>query len=240
MIDIGRFRYDLKGVFLAGVILLLAACGSSGDGGSNANNSSALLHVTPSGSSSTDTDLWYQIDNLPYEFLSDAELEALAFMREEEKLARDVYLRMYEIWDQRIFTNIANAEQTHMDAVLRLLEKYDLEDPASDTPQGVFTDPVLQGLYDMLVAQGSASLVDALIVGATIEDLDIFDLQRQLAVVDNQDIILVFENLTKGSRNHMRAFSSRLADLGVVYTPVYISQEEYDAIINSDTETGAN
>ena len=239
MINIDEFGYDLKRVFLIGVALLLAACGSSGDGSSNANNNSAPLDVTLSGSS-TSTDLWYRIDTLPYEPLHDEELAALVLMREEEKLARDVYLRMYEIWNQRIFNNIADAEQTHMDAVLRLLEKYGLNDPASDVPLGVFINPDLQGLYDMLIARGAASVIDALIVGATIEDLDIYDLQRQLAVVDNQDIILVFENLEKGSRNHMRAFSSRLADLGIVYAPVYISQEEYEAIINSDMETGAN
>ena len=239
MINISEIRYELKRVFLIGVALLLAACGSSGDDSSNANNNSVPLYVAPSGSS-TNVDLWYQIDILPYEPLHDEELAALVLMREEEKLARDVYLYLYEIWNQRIFNNIADAEQTHMDAVLRLFEKYGLNDPAMDVPLGVFTNPDLQGLYDMLTAKGTASVIDALIVGATIEDLDIYDLHRQLAVVDNQDIILVFENLEKGSRNHMRAFSSRLADLSVVYSPVYISQEEYEAIINSDMETGAN
>ena len=160
-------------------------------------------------------------------------------MREEEKLARDVYLYLYDVWGTNIFTNISDAEQTHMDAVLRLIQKYDLADPAQSTLPGIFTDPMLQGLYDSLTAQGSASLIDAYLVGATIEDLDIYDLQRLLLLIDNEDITVVFDNLEKGSRNHMRAFSARLADLNVVYTPVYISEEEYAAIINSDMETGA-
>jgi hypothetical protein len=76
----------------------------------------------------------------------------------------------------KIFLNISDSEQQHTDAVLGLIEKYNLPDPAADTPMGEFDNLVLQGLYDLLTAQGTASLIDALIVGATIEDLDINDL----------------------------------------------------------------
>ena len=162
----------------------------------------------------------------------------LAFMREEEKLALDVYLEMYDIWGMRIFANIADSEQTHTDTVLRLIQKYSLVDPAEGKLRGEFSDASLQGLYDLLLAQGTASLIDALIVGATIEDLDIFDLGQQLSIVDNQDITVVYENLQKGSRNHMRAFFANLDDMSIVYTPVYISQQEYDEIVNSPMERG--
>ncbi len=50
-------------------------------------------------------------------------------LREEEKLARDVYLYLYTHWNQWIFSNIAKSEQQHMDAVKGLLDKYDIEDP---------------------------------------------------------------------------------------------------------------
>lgn len=104
------------------------------------------------------------------------------------------------------------------------------------TACGEFSDATLQGLYDYLTAQGSASRVDALVVGATIEDLDIIDLQRQLEVVDNQDVTVVFECLQKSSRNHLRAFHASLTNMAVVYTPVYISQLAYDEIVNSPME----
>ena len=182
-----------------------------------------MLDVTPSGSSSVNYNLWDLIDTLPYEDLSDAELAAVVFMREEEKLARDVYLDMYDIWGTQIFANIADSEQTHTDAVLRLIQKYNLADPAEGELRGEFFDATLQGLYDLLLAQGSASLIDALIVGATIEDLDIYDLHQQLAVVDNQDVTVVFESLQKGSRNHLRAFYASLDDMNITYTPIYIA-----------------
>ena len=221
-------RHGLMAILLLGLSILLAACGGQ--------NSSAAEKVDPL---LVDVyDLWDFVDTLPYEELGDAEVAALEFMREEEKLARDVYLDLYDIWGLQVFASIANSEQTHTDAVLRIIQKYNLADPAADKLRGEFSDPDLQGLYDSLVAQGTASLIDALIVGATIEDLDIFDLHRQLAVVDNQDIMVVFESLQMGSRNHLRAFFSSLGDMNIVYTPVYISQPEYDEIVASPMETG--
>jgi len=89
------------------------------------------------------------------------------------------------------------------------------------------------------MAQGQTSLIGALTVGATIEDLDIADLQQRIAATDNADIALVFGELMKGSRNHLRAFISQLTKQGVTYTPQYITQAEFDAIVNSATEKGS-
>lgn len=235
----GRIYHShiLKATLLVVLSTLLAACGGS-NSSPIPDEDSSLLNVSESGSSSVNYNLWDVIDTLPYEDLSDAELAAIVFMREEEKLALDVYLAMYELWGTPIFANIADSEQTHTDTVLRLIQKYSLADPAEGKPRGEFSDATLQGLHDSLVAQGTASLIDALIVGATIEDLDILDLGQQLALVDNQDITVVFENLQKGSRNHLRAFAGSLDKMNMVYTPVYISQQEYDEIVNSPMERG--
>jgi hypothetical protein len=217
-------------VFVLPLTIALAGCG----GGSSSSSSETGAAQT----TEDNTSLPEQIDALPVEPLTPQEEESLLFMREEEKLARDVYLYLYNIWGDKIFLNISDSEQQHTDAVLGLIEKYNLPDPAADTPMGEFDNLVLQGLYDLLTAQGTASLIDALIVGATIEDLDINDLHSQLLFIDNADITLVYENLLKGSRNHLRAFTGRLTDLGFEYVPVYISQEDYDAIVSSPSERG--
>lgn len=141
--------------------------------------------------------------------LSAAEEADLLFMREEEKLARDVYTAMYARWRQPIFRNIAASEQTHMNAILTLLNRYGLPDPAADAP-GVFNNPELQALYDELVAQGNLSRVEALRVGVAIEEADIADLQASLAHTTHADIRLVYNNLLRGSRNHLRAFTRQL------------------------------
>lgn len=170
--------------------------------------------------------------------LSPDEAASLVFMREEEKLARDVYAAMLSRWGIKVFANIGASEQMHMDAVQLLLTRYALPDPAATTLPGQFENTTLQGLYDTLVASGQVSLVAALQVGAEIEDLDIRDLRAIKATVDNADILLVYESLEKGSRNHLRAFHDNLLRQGGSYTPKYLTQAEYDAIVNSPQEKG--
>ncbi len=142
--------------------------------------------------------------------LTEEEKTALLFMREEEKLARDVYLYLYNFWGQWIFQNIAASEQKHMDSVLYLLGKYGLKDPALE--QGEFENEGLQSLYDDLITKGESSLIDAFKVGVMIEETDIADLENYLELTDKKDIIQVLTNLLSGSENHLAAFNSHLSD----------------------------
>jgi hypothetical protein len=144
--------------------------------------------------------------------LTEQEKEALLFMREEEKLARDVYHYLYDFWGQWIFSNIETSEQQHMDAILNLLDKYGLDDPVGDSRYGVFQNPDLQDLYDELVIEGVNSELDAIKVGIRIEVKDIEDLIECLDLTDNKDITQVFTNLMNGSVNHLAAFNSHLSD----------------------------
>ena len=170
--------------------------------------------------------------------LDEEEIAGLVLMREEEKLARDVYNTLGEKWGTRIFTNIAKSEQTHTDAIKVLLDRYNIEDPVKDDSIGVFTSPELDELYKNLVKQGGSSLLDALIVGAIVEDLDIKDLNELSAKTDNADIITTYNNLNKGSRNHLRAYIGQIKNNGGSYSPQYISQAEFNAIISSAQEKG--
>ena len=179
-----------------------------------------------------------QINAMPLEALSDAETADILYMREEEKLERDVYTTLKLKWGANVFVNISASEQVHMDALLMLIQKYNLTDPVVDNTVGVFSNTSLQALYTKLVNEGSASLAAAFNVGATIEDLDIFDLHNATLNTNNQDIRFVYDNLTKGSRNHLRAFYRTILRVGDVYTPQYIKADEFDAIITSANETG--
>jgi hypothetical protein len=163
--------------------------------------------------------------------LSPAEEEALIFMREEEKLAHDVYTVMYKQWGLPIFLNISRSEQAHTEAVKTLLDKYAVPDPASEE-FGVFTNQELQALYDELISQGSQSLTEALRVGAAIEEIDILDLQERLADTESGDVLRVFNNLLRGSFNHLKAFTSTLAaQTGETYQPQIMSVDDFQAKI---------
>ena len=94
--------------------------------------------------------------------LTDSEQDWLTYMREEEKLARDVYLFLSATWNSRIFSNISVSEKKHMDAIKTLLDRYGISDPAAGNEEGEFTNPELQALYDKLIEKGSDSLIDAL------------------------------------------------------------------------------
>ncbi len=170
--------------------------------------------------------------------LTVSEIESLLFMREEEKMARDVYLTLYDIWDDELFNNIASSEQEHMDAVKSLLDKYDLIDPVIDSI-GAFENPDLQHLYDELISRGEKSHMEALFVGALIEEVDMRDIQEAIDEAEKADIIRVYENLLKGSRNHLRAFVGKIEDEGVVYEAQVLTQEEVDEIVDSPMERGS-
>ena len=171
--------------------------------------------------------------------LSSADAESLIYMREEEKLARDVYTELYSIWGLPVFQNIAASEQAHMDSVKTLLDRYGLNDPALDQA-GAFTNPELQALYTDLIARGSLSIAEAVKVGGAVEEIDILDLQKGLAETANADIQQVFNNLLHGSENHLRAFTNNLmTQTGETYAPQYMTAEQYQEIL-SGTPGGGN
>jgi len=176
---------------------------------------------------------------IPEGELSDREVEDLLYMREEEKLARDVYLTLFEAWESPVFSNIAASEQAHMDSIAYLLESYGLQDPTAGKDIGEFENSELQALYDQLVAQGQGSLQAALMVGTAIEEIDIIDLQESLAATNNAAIIQTFENLLRGSINHLNAFVMNYErQTGTTYAPQYLSQEAYNALVSTTSGPG--
>ena len=183
-------------------------------------------------------DLSEVLEELPVEDLNRAENEGLLLMREEEKLARDVYLTLAEEWNIRSMANIAQAEQTHMDSVAMILARYGIDDPVSDDSIGAYANPLFTDLFEELVQTGMESYMDALKVGAKIEELDIADLLELMDSADNQDILVVYQNLLKGSRNHLRSFDMQIERFGGTYSPEHLSTAEYERIATSGRETG--
>jgi len=218
--------------FLAATLLALgiplAACGGGGDG------------VTPAASGTTDATSQATGKNArqPRSTLSAAEVESLSYMREEEELAHDVYVASGRLWPAAVFDNIAASEVAHTEAVQTLLDRYALPNPLTGLPDGTFRTAELQVIHDQLVATSRLSLIDALTVGVQIEEMDIRDISAQMSEVDNADILNTYDNLLRGSRNHLRAFMKVLTRQGGSYVPQYISQEAFDAIVNSPTEKG--
>jgi len=173
----------------------------------------------------------------PIGSLTAEEIAGLKFMREEEKLAQDVYVKLYELWGGSVFSLIAVSEATHTLAILALLDKYGIADPAEGKAAGEFEDPALQALYNDLIAMGQVNEIEALKVGCLIEETDIHDINEKKAITNEIDILVVYDSLLCGSRNHLRSFNDTLLGKSVTYVPTVISQTEWDAIATAPMET---
>ena len=174
--------------------------------------------------------------------LNQQEKDAILYMREEEKLARDVYDSMYTKWDVNPFGNIRQSEQTHMDRMKSLITSYRLADPVTNNndKHGVFTNTLLQIYYNELVTTGSISLTEALKAGAKIEELDIADLEERIKQTKQPDIISTYNYLKMASENHLRAFVRRLKMQGVNYEPVILNKKEFNKIIAAENNKVGN
>jgi hypothetical protein len=178
------------------------------------------------------------INSTPKQALDSTEAAGLTYMREEEKLAHDVYVTLQSKWGMRIFGNISQSEDRHFSAIKLLLDRYGLPDPAANHAIGVFQNEGLRELYADLLKQGESSLKSAMRVGAVIEDLDIRDLEKAAAATDNSDLKLVYQNLKQASENHMRAFVRQLTAEGESYTPQYITPAAFSEIVANSQQSG--
>jgi len=166
--------------------------------------------------------------------LIESDKTALLFMLEEEKLARDTYMYLDDLWSINQFSNIKNSEQTHMNVIEDLLIQNDIE--YIILPLGEFENQALQDFYNQFVIDGAVNQANALQIGATIEDLDIVDLQDYMNATTNTSLIAVFNSLQCGSRNHLRSFVLGIENGGNTYTPQFLTQEDYNSIISESNE----
>lgn len=164
--------------------------------------------------------------------LDETEIHHLEFIREEEKMARDVYLVLSEQWGNHVFANIAESEQAHMDAMANLLAYYGIADPVPSNDIGDFKDPNIDKLFDDLILRGSESEADALLVGGYIEEYDILDIWKANEETDEARIQRVYQNLYEGSYNHLDAFVYNYERLtGESYAPQLLSVKDYELVM---------
>ena len=173
------------------------------------------------------------VDQIQLQSLSPDVIDDLLFMREEEKLARDVYKILYSKWFAKVFDNITQSEQKHMDQVGVFIDAYGLEDSASEQ-DGVFNNSSLQILYDQLVEQGFESELGGFKVGALIEEVDIEDLENAIARTDIATVKTMYTSLLNGSYNHLRAFTQQIIAREGSYTAQLLTQEQVDEILDAE------
>ena len=165
--------------------------------------------------------------------LTAGDVDGLDLIREEEKLSRDLYRSFYNKTSAAIFQNTAQSEQSHMDAVLMLLDKYGLQDPAKEQ-NGMFVNGSLQQIYDQLLAEGMRSESASLTAAAAYEEISIMDLEKQISATDKQDIKTVYGGLLAGSQKHLRSYVTALREAGIQYSPQHLDPARYEGLMKSN------
>jgi hypothetical protein len=133
----------------------------------------------------------------------------LTYLREEERLARDVYTALYELYpDATSFSRIANAEQRHFDSMGLMLSRHGLADPSSGLSAGTYANDTLTKLSAQLMTQAKVSVNEAYKVGVAIEQTDIADLKTGLAGNVPADVKAAYTYLQVGSDNHLASFTA--------------------------------
>lgn len=136
----------------------------------------------------------------------------LAFNREEERMAQDLYAALAAQYDQaRPMSMITRSETQHFDSIGTLLSTHDVADPSAGRPAGSYAFPELQALYDGWLAEGSTSLDAAYQVGVELEQRDISDLQQAIAQTNEPDVLAVYQRLLSASEHHLSAYERAAA-----------------------------
>lgn len=164
--------------------------------------------------------------------LSKIAMDDIRYMREEEKMARDVYDSMYIRWQLTPFKNIQQSETMHMKFMKELIEKYQLTDPVLSEERGSFSNKQILSLYQQLIEMGSKSAIDALKAGAQIEEIDIQDLLNKQKHTTNETILSTYKMLLSASERHLNAFVRNLKMRDESYKPVVLEQATFDDIIS--------
>lgn len=227
----------LRALAVLALLALLGGCYAEAGGGSTVVVPYTL--TTPAGATAFTAAVYDEIDALPYRYPDAVARDALRFAVQQEKLGRDLFLLYYDVWGDGRFLDLHEAEASHRHAAAWLLDKYGIADPAHGLPDGAYADLDLQWAWDDWSSAGAAHFTEALISGATLVEWSIDELEtQQVFEVDTPDVHFLYDSLLLASRNHLRLLVDWLADHGVPYHPVYLSDGEYLDIVGTPIERG--
>jgi hypothetical protein len=221
------------------VSLSLASCSKE----SSPNSQELLVSSTPSEIIEVKSDgaTTFALSGVTPAFDSTAdltadEIEFIFAVREDEKIARDLYISFFGKFGLKPFENIGKAEDNHIKATEKLFDYYEIDYPAL-SGNGKFENAIRQKLFDSLLLKVNTEL-DAFKVMAVLEESNIVEYGAVIKTVVNPNIKMVIENLAKASANHFKAAIRQITALGGTYTPEFLTQEQYRAVIAIGFEKG--
>lgn len=169
--------------------------------------------------------------------LTDAEKNHVLWMREESKVARDLYTFLFNRWGIPVFKKKMVKEQVNMDRSLTIINKYGLTDPIVKDEQGIYSKENFRQMYVELAMRGNSSLPEALRAAAITEELDIMELEDALQnTITNPDLKSIYNTMAVSSRNHLRAIIEQIQCMGEIYGPQRLPEKRFYSIVDSPVE----
>jgi len=163
----------------------------------------------------------------------DLKLPKEAWMRlwMDELAARDLYAALDKQTQRRVFQNIGRAEVRHRDIIASLLQSAGHAVP-EEPRAGEYPDADMVEVYKKLLAKGQESELGAFQAGAAFEELDILELETELAKPGlHQQEVEVLTALRDASVRHLRAFRRQITRMGAEPEPAYLSAERIGELL---------
>lgn len=152
---------------------------------------------------------------------------------QEEKLAYDLYGEFYERWSLSVFNKVQQREAKHVWCVERIMDNYGF-DYNTNTNAGSYPDRDIQKIYDDLTVKGCISDLAALEAAAYIKEKHISQLRERIRYQEDEYIVKVIFLMESAAQSHLRAFVKSIRLSGSDYNPVFLTDDEFSNIMDSD------
>lgn len=156
------------------------------------------------------------------EHLSSQEQETIKYLVGSEQLSRDLYQKLFELWELEIFNESYNIEITHYNAVRKFSEIEKLIDADKEDVAGEFSSPYFNRVYKDFSKTANKSFYDAIYVAATMEEMAIFDIMEFEATTSNETLAKMLVNLKYGAMANLRKLNKEILAFGVPYEGKYL------------------
>jgi hypothetical protein len=152
---------------------------------------------------------------------------------QEEKMAYDLYGEFYERWSLSVFNKVQQREAKHVWCVERIMDNYGFTYKAN-TKAGSYPDKEIQKIYDEVTVNGCISDLAALEAAAFIKEKHIYELREWIRYQEDEYIVKVIFLMESAAQSHLRAFVNSIRLSGSDYRPVFLNEDEFSHIMDSD------
>jgi len=149
---------------------------------------------------------------------------------QEEKMSYELMGEFYNNWQLEVFNSVKERDEKHVWCMDKVIMKYGYENNNS-AAGNLFNDKKIQAFYDEMSVKGSISDLSALEAAAYIKERSIYELRERIVTQSDPYIVKVIFLMEQASQKQFRALVESIKLSGSDYTPVYLTEDEYNNIV---------